>query len=229
MRPRAYLAGIRASGELAQLMDRYYGHSATFDYAGTRKFMRDYQSCCRATGSVRGRRQARGHRLAADRRRRLPGEPLEPGADSPKGAPGMMMLTPTPRADEYRGPQDAVQSITAGSKYLWRMQAHREARAGHPRPDLTWMALAGYNMGLAICSTRARSPDQRRQPGPLGGCKHALPLLMERRWYTQARWGYARGRETRAYVRNIRNYYDILVWLRKARRITGAAQPGNRR
>ena len=39
----AYLAGIRASGQLAHVMDRYYGHKATFDYAGTRKFMRDYQ------------------------------------------------------------------------------------------------------------------------------------------------------------------------------------------
>ena len=47
--------------------------------------------------------------------------------------------------------------------------------------------------------------------------KRALPLLMERRWYEQTRWGYARGHETRAYVRNIRNYYDILVWLTEGR------------
>jgi membrane-bound lytic murein transglycosylase F len=40
---------------------------------------------------------------------------------------------------------------------------------------------------------------------------------MERRWYEQTRWGYARGHETRAYVRNIRNYYDILVWLTEGR------------
>jgi membrane-bound lytic murein transglycosylase MltF len=43
--------------------------------------------------------------------------------------------------------------------------------------------------------------------------KESLQLLTERRWYSQARWGYAKAGETRIYIRNIRNYYDILVWL----------------
>ena len=57
--------------------------------------------------------------------------------------------------------------------------------------------------------------------------KRALPLLMERRWYEQTRWGYARGHETRVYVRNIRNYYDILVWLTEGRDAWRQPEPGD--
>ena len=31
--------------------------------------------------------------------------------------------------------------------------------------------------------------------------------------YQEARFGYARGYEAQAYVRNIRSYYEILVWM----------------
>jgi membrane-bound lytic murein transglycosylase F len=83
-----------------------------------------------------------------------------------------------------------------------------------PDQDLTWMALAGYNMGLGhLLDARQVTRELGGNPDRWADVKEALPLLMERRWYARARWGYARGRETRAYVRNIRNYYDILVWL----------------
>ncbi len=48
---------------------------------------------------------------------------------------------------------------------------------------------------------------------------------MERRWYEKTRWGFARGHETRAYVRNIRNYYDILVWLTEGRNAWRRTEP----
>ena len=40
-----------------------------------------------------------------------------------------------------------------------------------------------------------------------------LPLLNQREWYRQTRYGYSRGREAVRYVRNIRSFYDILVWV----------------
>ena len=43
--------------------------------------------------------------------------------------------------------------------------------------------------------------------------KKSLPLLAQRSWYANAQYGYARGWEPVMYVENIRNYYDILVWL----------------
>jgi membrane-bound lytic murein transglycosylase F len=42
--------------------------------------------------------------------------------------------------------------------------------------------------------------------------KETLPLLRQRKWYSQTRYGYARGYEPVRYVENIRSYYDILRW-----------------
>ncbi len=41
----------------------------------------------------------------------------------------------------------------------------------------------------------------------------ALPLLAQRKWYSQVPYGYARGWEPVLYVNNIRAYYNILIWL----------------
>ena len=213
----AYLAGVRASGQLAHVMDRYYGHKATFDYAGTRKFMRDYQQLL-----PRFRRQFEAAALRSGIDWRLIAavgyqeSHWNPDAVSPKGAQGIMMLTPeTATFMGIENPMDAGQSIVGGSQYLWRMK-RRIAKLSPeiPDQDLTWMALAAYNMGFGhLLDARQVTEANGGNPDRWVDVKDSLPLLMERRWYTQARWGYARGRETRAYVRNIRNYYDILVWL----------------
>jgi len=213
----AYLAGIRASGQLAHVMDRYYGHKATFDYAGTRKFMRDYQQLL---PRYRKQFEAAAARSGIDWRLiaavGYQESHWDPTAVSPKGAQGIMMLTPdTAQLMGIANPMDAGQSIVGGSNYLWRMK-RRIAKLSPdiPDQDLTWMALAAYNMGFGhLLDAREVTKANGGNPDRWVDVKDALPLLMERRWYTQARWGYARGRETRAYVRNIRNYYDILVWL----------------
>ena len=41
----------------------------------------------------------------------------------------------------------------------------------------------------------------------------ALPLLSQRKWYSKVKYGYARGWEPVLYVKNIRSYFDILLWL----------------
>jgi membrane-bound lytic murein transglycosylase F len=42
--------------------------------------------------------------------------------------------------------------------------------------------------------------------------KDRLPLLSQKKWYKQTRYGYARGNEPVNYVQNIRRFYDLLVW-----------------
>ena len=42
--------------------------------------------------------------------------------------------------------------------------------------------------------------------------KEVLPLLSQKRYYSQTRYGYARGSEPVTYVQNIRRYYDVLIW-----------------
>ncbi|MDF4311431.1 lytic transglycosylase F, partial [Vibrio parahaemolyticus] len=41
--------------------------------------------------------------------------------------------------------------------------------------------------------------------------KDRLPLLRQKRYYSQTRYGYARGDEARNYVENIRRYYQSII------------------
>jgi membrane-bound lytic murein transglycosylase F len=213
----AYLAEVRASGQLANVMDRYYGANTTFDYAGTQKFMRDYEQLL-----PRYRRAFEAAAKRADLDWRLIAavgyqeSHWNPEAISPKGAQGIMMLTPeTASLMRIDNPMDAGQSIIGGSKYLWRMkQRIGKLSPDIPDQDLIWMALAAYNMGYGhLLDARDITTERGGNPDRWVDVKDSLPLLTERRWYSKARWGYAKASETRVYVRNIRNYYDILVWL----------------
>jgi membrane-bound lytic murein transglycosylase F len=122
---------------------------------------------------------------------------------------------------------DPVQSIHGGTKYLWRMrQRISRAAPNMPEPDRTWFALAAYNMGYGhLLDARQITRLTGGNPDRWVDVQAALPLLMEQRWYRQARWGYARGEETVTYVRNVRNYYDILVWLTEGRAGGSTAGP----
>ena len=93
----------------------------------------------------------------------------DPEAISPKGAQGIMMLTPeTASLMGIDNPMDAGQSIVGGSKYLWRMkQRIAKLSPDIPDQDLTWMALAAYNMGYGhlldardITKERGGNPDR---------------------------------------------------------------------
>ena len=75
------------------------------------------------------------------------------------------------------------------------------------------MALAAYNVGFGhledarvLTQTRGGNPDQ------WSDVRNNLPLLTQKEWYKTTKFGYARGHEPVLYVRNIRNYYDLLIW-----------------
>ena len=88
------------------------------------------------------------------------------------------------------------------------------------------MALAAYNMGYGhLLDARRITVMNGGNPDRWVDLKDNLPLLMEQKWYTQVRWGYAHSRETLAYVRNVRNYYDILVWMTEDREEEASPPP----
>lgn len=76
------------------------------------------------------------------------------------------------------------------------------------------MALAAYNVGFGhLEDARILAQGDGANPDKWVDVKKYLPLLSQKKWYTQTRYGYARGREPVRYVENIRSYYDILVWI----------------
>ena len=105
---------------------------------------------------------------------------------------------------------DPEQSIKAGSEYLhWLISQIPETIEKEER---IWFALAAYNMGLGHLI------DARRLTKNLGGnpdnwldVKKNLPLLAEKRYYSQLKYGYARGYEAHQYVENIRRYMNSIV------------------
>ena len=209
-----FLIDADRSGTLAQVKDRYYGHTDEFDYVGTRNFIRHYESRLpryRETFEVAGEKFGVDWRLLAAIGYQE--SHWRSQAVSPTGVRGIMMLTED--TARYLGIDDRVDptnSIMGGAEFYAR-QTERVADSVS-EPDRTWMALAAYNVGFNhIKDARQITAWQDGNPDTWIDVSKALPLLAQRKWYTRVPFGYARGWEPVLYVNNIRSYYNILKWL----------------
>jgi membrane-bound lytic murein transglycosylase F len=79
-------------------------------------------------------------------------------------------------------------------------------------PDLTWLALGAYNIGIAhLEDARILAQKQKLDPDTWSALKKTLPLLVLPEYYERAKFGYARGAMPVAFVDRVRAYYDILL------------------
>ncbi len=128
----------------------------------------------------------------------------------------MMMLTlPTAKSVGVRNRLDPEQSIEGGSRYLQRvLDRVPDSVNQHER---IWFALASYNIGFGhMMDARRLTEAQGADPDSWSDVKQRLPLLAKRQYYTQSRYGYARGYEALSYVENIRRYYQSILGYEKA-------------
>ena len=152
-------------------------------------------------------------------------------AVSPTGVRGMMMLTErTAGQMKVTNRLDARESIMGGTGYL------KLLKDGLPNdifePDRTWMAVAAYNVGAGhLEDARKITEEHGDDPHKWVDVRKYLPLLSKRKWYSKTKYGYARGKEPVVYVRNIRSYYDILLWLddreQPSNSLQAESQPGS--
>ena len=208
-----FFALIERNGQLAQLRDRHYSHVRDFDYVGTRKFLRHMQQRLpryQAYFEEAARKYNLDWRLLAAIGYQE--SHWNHRAVSPTGVRGIMMLTRKTAAEMgYRDRIKPRNSIDGGARYFRKLKLRLPERI--KEPDRTWFALAAYNMGMGhLHDVRSLTRRQGGDPDKWVDVKERLPLLMQKRWYQQTRYGYARGLEALQYVENIRNYYDILVW-----------------
>ncbi len=197
---------------LARLEERYFGHVQGFDYVDTRAFIR-------AAKNTLPRYQPLFERYAGDLDwRKLAAVSYQeshwnPSARSPTGVRGMMMLTlPTAKRMGIRNRLDAEQSIRGGSEYLQQLLTRLPPRI--PQEEAIWFAMAAYNIGLGhLEDARVITERHGKDPNSWKDVKEYLPLLRQRKYYQNTRYGFARGDEAAHYVDNIRRYYDTLVWL----------------
>ena len=209
-----FIIAAERKGLLAQVHDRYYGHTKKFDYVGTRNFIRHYESRLpryQAMFEQAGEDWDVDWRLLAAIGYQE--SHWRSQAVSPTGVRGIMMLTQA--TAEYLGIDDRVDprnSIFGGAQYFAR-QTERVADTVDD-PDRTWMALAAYNVGFNhLKDAQMITEWQGGNRNTWIDVSKSLPLLAERKWFSKVPYGYARGWEPVLYVNNIRAYYDLLVWL----------------
>ena len=209
----AFLAQAKSNGLLDKLYEKHYSHVPGLNYAGAHTFHKHINSRLENLIPI-FKRVADQHDIdwrflaAVSYQESL----WNPGAVSPTGVRGLMMLTQnTARQLGIANRTDPFDSTQGGAAYLLALKKRIPERIGEP--DRTWMALAAYNIGpghledaRVLTQTRGGNPDR------WADVREALPLLTQQEWHKKTKFGYARGHEPVLYVRNIRNYYDLLVW-----------------
>ncbi|GAB3531062.1 membrane-bound lytic murein transglycosylase MltF [Photobacterium alginatilyticum] len=210
-----FFGDMQQNGELAKLEEKYFGHVATFDYVDTRAFLRAIEKKLPRWESLfKKYAEEFDWRLIAALSYQE--SHWNPKAVSPTGVRGMMMLTlPTAKSVGVNNRLDPEQSIRGGTEYLRKMiNRIPDSIAEHEK---VWFALASYNVGFGhLMDARRLTKTQGGNPDAWSDVKQRLPLLRQRKYYTQTRYGYARGDEALNYVENIRRYYQSIIGYEQA-------------
>ena len=198
------------NGLIARIEEKYFNHFRKFDYV-------DMRSYTQAIEKVLPKYAPLFEKYQGDLDWRLLAAVAyqeshwDENATSPTGVRGIMMLTKaTAERMKIQDRMDVEQSIKAGSEYLHWLIA--QVPDSIPQEDRIWFALAGYNMGLGhILDARRLTKNLGGNPDNWVDVKKNLPLLAEKRHYSNLKYGYARGYEAFQYVENIRRYMNSIT------------------
>jgi len=211
---------IKQDKTLDHLLEKYYGNSDALSYVGNCTFRLHIESRL-PTYEALFRKAGKEHNidwrlLAAIGYQE---SHWNPDATSPTGVKGLMMLTQgTAKQLKIKDRTDPTQSIAGGALYFKQRLKIIPDRIQNP--DKTWFALASYNVGFGhLEDARILTQKRGKNPDKWLDVKKSLPLLTKKKWYSQVKHGYARGNEPVHYVKNIRSYYDLLIWLTEENQI----------
>lgn len=206
-----WLNEYNQKGLMTQLKDHYYSYILFSDYYNTTMFYKRIR--------VRLSKYQKDF-IDAAQRYDIPWTLLaalsyqeshwNPRAKSFTGVRGLMMLTrKTAKMHGVKNRLDPIESIVGGTKHLKQMlRVVPEKIKGENRLKF---ALAAYNIGFGHVK------DAQKLAKKLGlneniwsDLKIVLPLLSQKKYYRNLKYGYARGSEPVKYVESIYNYKDIL-------------------
>lgn len=204
------------SGKLDEVMHRYYGYIENFDYVDVRAYQRKikshlpkYQGIFK---SAAAKYKVSWTLLAAQAYQE---SHWRANAKSPTGVRGLMMLTRTTAKElGIKNRLDPASSIMGGANYLYKLRKRLPDTV--TGPDRTWLALAAYNVGMGhIWDARKLAKELGKNPDQWQELSEVLPLLTKKKYYKNLKHGYARGLEPVSYVKNIRDYQDMLEKIMK--------------
>ena len=202
------------NNRLNTLFEKHFGHLNTFSFVGSKQFLRDivlilpkYEQTFRDAAEKYNLDWRLLASVAYQESR------WREEAVSYTGVRGLMMLTQD--TAKYLGVEnrtDPIQSIRGGAKYINQLLKRLPTKV--LEPDRTWFALAAYNLGLGhVTDAFQLARNQNKNPYNWLEMKPILLQLSKSQYYKTTKYGYARGWEALKYVQNIRQYYDILVFL----------------
>ncbi len=132
---------------------------------------------------------------------------FNPNAKSWAGAVGLMQILPRFSEIEYEDLYDPEINIWEGARII---REHLDHYSYLDSLNQWAFALATYNVGQGhMADARRLVIDQNRNPNEWDNVADALLKLMQRRYYQNARYGFARGIETVQYVQEIKNRYRM--------------------
>ena len=199
------------AGKMAELRDYYYSYLNVFDYYDTKVFHKRLKS--------RLPKYEKYFKEAA-KQYNLPWTLLaaqayqeshwNARATSHTGVRGMMMLTKTTaKSLGVKNRLDAKESIFGGAKYIAKLEERLGKEVQGENRIL--LALAAYNVGMGhMHDAQTLARRMNKNPYSWRDIKTVLPLLSQKKYYKQLKYGYARGSEPVRYVNSIHQYADIL-------------------
>jgi len=138
----------------------------------------------------------------------------DPYARSFTNVRGFMMLTRNTASQMgIKNRLDPALSLDGGTRYFLHI-LDRLPNSIYDTEDRLKFALAAYNLGFGHMQDARYLTDKvlNLDPNYWSNVKQALPLLTKKKYYSQTKYGYARGFEALNYVENIIAYYNILRW-----------------
>jgi len=206
-----WLSEDLTQGFLKQHNERHYGHIDAFDYVDIQKFRRRIETRLpkyKKTFSKAAEKFQLSETLLISQSYQE--SHWNPRAKSFTGVRGIMMLTlPVAKSLGVKSRLNAKENIIAGAKYFSKLKNIFDEEV--IEPDRTWMTLAAYNVGRGHFKDAQNLAEKLgKSPNKWSDMKEVLPLLSQKDYYKDLRYGYARGNEPVKYVQRIREYEKIL-------------------
>ena len=206
----AFLDKVKENGTFAKIHERYYADVHLFDYVDLIKYHQRLETRLPRFKDII-KKEARKHGFDWKLITAVVYQEshFDPNARSYTGVRGLMQVTQrTAREMGISNRMDPEQSVRAGVKYLDRLYERWDELSGLDRFKF---ALASYNIGYGhVRDAQKLARQEGYDPNQWSGLKKALPLLRIKEYYSQTRYGYARGTEPVRYVKRIMKYYNIL-------------------
>ena len=205
---------MNSSERLNELSEKHFGHRNNFSFVGSRNFLKDiivYLPKYEKLFKEAAEKYNLDWRLLASVSYQE--SRWRENAVSYTGVKGLMMLTlNTSKHLGVANRLDPKESIFGGAKYIDEIY-HRLPKNIN-ESDKVWFTLASYNIGFGhVMDVFNLAKNSTKNPYSWVNAKPFFNQLSKAKFYKLTKYGYARGWEALKYVQNIRQYYDILVFL----------------